>query len=83
MLSSSAVTQSVRSALVKLGIRIRVTAHSGRKGTAEELVLAGLPMVVVQSFGGCNNLATLERYIGEAIRKNVALGDILSNKVYR
>ena len=75
-LSSSAVSSSLRSALKKLGVSRRVTSHSGRKGAAVESLLAGVPVVAIQAFGGWQNIATLERYVGEALRKNIALGDL-------
>lgn len=79
-LSSSAVSASLKSALKKLGVSRRVTSHSGRKGAALESLLTGIPVVAIQAFGGWRNVASLERYVGEALRRNIALGDLWRHK---
>lgn len=79
-LSSSAVSQRLRKVLRKLGSTLRVTAHSGRKGAALEALLSGVPIVAIQSFGAWKDLRTLELYVGEAVRRNVSLGDVLAER---
>ena len=76
--SSSTVSTNLRSALRKLGMNIRVTSHSARKGSALEALLAGVPLIAIQAFGGWRDLATLERYVGDAVRRNIAVGQVLN-----
>lgn len=80
VLSSSAVSQRLKRVMRKLGNSDRVTSHSGRKGSALEALLMGVPMVAIQSWGAWKDLRTLERYVGDALRRNVSLGDILAHR---
>ena len=76
-ISSATITTNLRSVIKKLGLGIRVTSHSGRKGAALESLLAGVPLVAIQAFGGWRDIASMERYVGDAIRKNIAVGELL------
>ena len=77
-MSSATVSKKLREVMIKLNMDKRVTAHSGRKGAAVQALLQGLPVVAIQSFGAWRDLRTLEVYVGEALRRSVALGDLLA-----
>ena len=48
-----------------------------QKRAATEVVLAGIPLVVIEAMGYRAQLDTLEIYIGETIRQQVVLLPIL------
>ena len=77
-LSSSTVSKKLKEVMMKLNLDRRVTAHSGRKGAAVQALLQGVPVVAIQSFGAWKDLRTLEVYVGEALRRSIALGDLLA-----
>ena len=70
-------TATISNALMKVAGRTQlnrhVTSHSARKGAATEAVLAGVPLTVVKSMGHWMQIDTLEKYIGDTIRRQVAL----------
>ena len=76
-MSSSTVSNLLRRIMKKIRSTKRVTAHSARKGAAVEALLSGLPIVTIQSFGGWQDMRTLERYLGDSVRRNVAWMDLL------
>ena len=76
-ISSSAVSGLLKKLMKKIRCSKRVTAHSARKGAAVEALLSGLPVVTIQSFGGWKDMGTLERYLGDSLRRNVAWVDLL------
>lgn len=76
-ISSSAVSGLLKKIMKKIRSTRRVTAHSARKGAAVEALLSGLPVVTIQSFGGWQDMGTLERYLGDSLRRNVAWVDLL------
>ena len=71
------LTSSITKTLMALAERCKmgrhITSHSARKGAATEAVLAGVPLVVVKAMGYWTQLDTLEKYIGDTIRQQVAL----------
>ena len=76
-MSSSVVSTLLKGIMKKIKSVKRVTAHSARKGAAVEALLSGLPIVTIQSFGGWQDMRTLERYLGDSLRRNVAWMDLL------
>ena len=76
-MGTQTVTRALKSLTQKLGIKTRVTAHSARKGSAVELILNGIPLVVVKAWGIWANLDTLEAYIGRTIREEVPLTGLM------
>ena len=71
--STASITGHLRDVTRRLGIPARVTAHSARKGTAVEALLAGVPLPVIQALGGWRDINTLQAYIGEAVRRTTSL----------
>ena len=61
-MSSSVVSTLLKGITKKIRSVKRVAAHSARKGAAVEALLSGLPIVTIQSFGGWQDMRTLERY---------------------
>ena len=68
-MASNEATHGLQLLSKHCGVPQRVTCHSARKGAATEAVLAGLPVPVIQAYGVWNNVGSLERYIGEALRQ--------------
>ena len=77
-IKTSTITNSLTSLAEKCGIYRHVTAHSARKGAAAEAMLAEIPLVVVKAMGHWSQVDTLEKYIGESIRRQVGLLPILA-----
>ena len=75
--ATSTITARIKRLAKRFGIKGRISSHSARKGAAVEAVLAGVPLPVVQALGGWRDLNTLQAYIGEGLRRNVPLLDIL------
>lgn len=67
------ITSALKTALRKLGIRKRITAHSARKGAAVELLLNGAPIAVIRAWGIWAQLESLEAYLGRTIREEVSV----------
>ena len=76
-ISTDKVTKTLRNIVKKLGIKKRITAHSARKGAAVELLLRGVPLVAIKSWGIWANIDTLEAYVGRAVREEASLLDFL------
>lgn len=74
--TTATITRRLKQVTKKVGINARVTAHSARK----EALLKGVPVPVIQALGGWKDLNTLQAYIGEAIRRNAPLMDILEGR---
>ena len=77
---TEAISKALAAAASSLGFKLRVSAHSGRKGAALEALFAGAPMPVIQAFGGWKRLDTLQAYLAEGVRRSssvfqVVLGD--------
>lgn len=65
------ITSALKTAIKKLGIGKRITAHSARKGAAVELLLNGAPISVIRAWGIWAQLESLEAYLGRTIREEV------------
>ena len=80
--TSSDVTNALRRVTNKMNMICRITAHSGRKGAAVAAVLAEVPLVVVQSLGLWRCIDSLQAYLGEALRQEFCVLDLLCNNTY-
>lgn len=67
------ITKTLMEVALKWGLSGHTTAHPARKGAAAEAILAGIPPVVVKAMGYWAQVDTLEKYIGETVRRQVAL----------
>ena len=76
-ITTDKVTKTLKKIVNKLGIKKRITAHSARKGAAVELLLRGVPLVAIKSWGIWANVDTLEAYVGRTVREEVSLLDFL------
>ena len=79
-ISSSDVTRELKNVTRKLNLNCRITAHSGRKGAAVAALLAGVPLVIIQSLGLWKCVDSLQAYIGEALRREFGILDLLKMK---
>ena len=70
---TSTITNALTNLAEKCNIGRRITAHSARKGAAAEAILAGIPVEVVKAMGCWTQIDTLEKYIGDTVRRQVAL----------
>ncbi len=75
---SPEVTQALKRVTKKMQMECRITAHSGRKGAAVAAVLAGVPLVVVQSLGIWRCINSLQSYLGRSLREEVGVLDLLN-----
>lgn len=81
-LSSADITTALRKAVKKVHIKCRITSHSGRKGAAVTALLAGVPIVVIQSFGLWKCLDSLQAYLGNAVREQFCVLDLVASTGY-
>ena len=77
-METGTISNALTRLATKCGLKVHVTAHSGRKGAATEAVLAGVPLVVIKAMGYWSQVDTLEKYIGDSVRKQVGLLSILA-----
>lgn len=77
-LSSSTVTAALKRACRKANIECRITSHSGRKGAAVSALMAGIPIVVIQSLGLWASVDTLQSYLGKAVREKFGVLELIS-----
>lgn len=77
--TSSEVTHALRRVTKKLKMLCRITAHSGRKGAAVAALLAGVPLVVIQSLGLWRCVDSLQAYLGESLRQEFCVLDFLKS----
>lgn len=75
--TSSDVTHALKRVTRKLKMMCRITAHSGRKGAAVAALLAGVPLVVIQSLGLWRCIDSLQAYLGESLRQEFCVLDFL------
>lgn len=68
-LTSAAVTAALKQLSKKTGMSARITAHSARKGSAVAALVAGVPVVVIQSLGLWACVDSLQAYLGRAVRE--------------
>ena len=66
--STSLVTNTLARLGEVLGLPIRITAHSARKGAASEAIVRNVPPLVVKSLGGWQQIDSMEAYIGDTVR---------------
>ena len=78
--TTALITAHLKRLSARLGLNIRISSHSARKGAAVEAVLAGVPLPVVQALGGWKDINTLQAYIGEALRRTVPWLEIIKAK---
>lgn len=62
----------------KLGIGKKVSAHSARKGAAVDMLLLGIPVVIIKAWGTWARLDTLENYVGRAVREEISPSDFMN-----
>ena len=76
-LTSSDITQTLKRITNKLQLKCRITAHSSRKGAAVAALLAGVPLVIIQSLGVWKCIDSLQAYVGKTIREEFCVLDFL------
>ena len=76
-LSSSDITRTLKKITSKLRLNCRITAHSSRKGAAVAAILAGVPLVIIQSLGVWKCIDSLQAYVGKTIREEFCVLDFL------
>lgn len=74
------VTNALKGLTRKMGWRKRITAHSARRGAAVEALMAGIPPLIIQSWGAWSDINTMQIYIGEAAREQYGLLQLLKAK---
>ena len=78
VIRTNVITKALMELALKCGLKGHITAHSARKGAAAEAILAGIPPVVVKAMGYWAQIDTLEKYIGDTVRRQVALLPVLA-----
>ena len=63
------VTAALKRVARKVRMNCNITSHSGRKGAAVAALVAGVPIVVIQSLGLWKCLDSLQAYLGRAVEK--------------
>lgn len=78
-LSSADITTALKKTVKKVHMGCRITSHSGRKGAAVTALLAGVPVVVIQSLGLWKCLDSLQAYLGNAVRERFCILDLVTS----
>ena len=76
-ITSAEVTAELKRVTKKVHMKCKITSHSGRKGAAVEALIAGVPVVVIQSLGLWKCLDSLQAYLGSALREQFCVLDLL------
>ena len=79
-MNSARVRDMLQRVVKKIGLKIRLTTHGARKGSAVESVMAGAPLPLLQAWGGWCSIDSLQHYIGSAIRMRISPLEWLENK---
>lgn len=82
-IGSSEVTRALKQVTETMGMSCRITAHSGRKGAAVAALLAGAPIVMIQSLGLWRCIDSMQAYLGEALRQGFCVLDLLRESTYK
>lgn len=78
-LTSAAVTTALKQLARKTGMSGRISAHSARKGSAVTALVAGVPVVVIQSLGLWACVDSLQAYLGKAVRERFNVLELIDN----
>lgn len=78
-LTSAAVTAALKQLSKKTGMSARITAHSARKGSAVAALVAGVPVVVIQSLGLWACVDSLQAYLGRAVRERFNVLELIDH----
>lgn len=76
-LSSASVTSALKQVCKKTRTSGRITSHSARKGAAVSTLMAGIPLVVIQSLGLWACADSLQSYLGRAVREKLGVLEII------
>lgn len=77
-ITSTEVTAELKRVVRKVHVKCKITSHSGRKGAAVAALIAGVPIVVIQSLGLWKCLDSLQAYLGRALREQFCVLDLLT-----
>ena len=67
-MTTDVISNALKDLAGKMGLELRVTAHSARKGAATEAILKGIPDSVVMALGVWKQADSLQNYVADSIR---------------
>lgn len=76
ILDTASITSALKTLVRRVGLGVRVTSHSARKGAAVTALLGGVPVVVIQAFGAWASTESLQYYLAKAVRENFCVLDM-------